>query len=326
MTMGALYLAMTRPRATGVRCNRLENATFRRDSALMRWGFLACAMLILFAPATAWAQSSITLDARAGAPIIEAQIDRRAARLEVDLRMPGGLALSRASAERLSVRTSPFRRVGIAVEGGSSMRGRFAQPRVVVGEAETRAWAGVFPSSVSTRADGVIGPGALPYDVVTVTFADEHAEARAIVLPMWESEYWVARSQVRGEELLLMFDVANAPTIFNRSAARRYDASGAIASAGELVAANYTLGLSTMMQPVTTELSVEGIALVTTLARTNAPLLGVDEEDAIVVGAANATASPAGVTIGRDALTRAGCSSIRVDHRAHQMTLRCAPA
>ena len=69
--------------------------------------------------------------------------------------------------------------------------------------------------------------------------------------------------------------------------------------------------------------SLEGLALGPTFARTNSPLLGALEEDAIVVEA-EGNAPPPGLTLGRAALRDAGCSSISVDRRTRRLTLTCA--
>jgi hypothetical protein len=291
----------------------------------MRWGIFAFLFALLVA-APAAAQTSITLNADP-IPIVDATINGRPVRLEVDLRMPAGLALSQAAAERLRVRRVPFLAIGIALEGGASMRGRIARPRVVVGEEDARAWTGIFPAPVTSRADGVIGPASLPFDIVTVVLGPERADARSIVFPVAQGDnnYWMAEAQTGGESVMVLFNVGGAQTILNRTAARRFDASGAITSNGELVNTHYMLGLSTMMQPVETQLSIQGISFAMTLARTNAPLIGADDADAVIVQGDVADPPRPGVAIGREALDRAGCSSISVDRRTRRMTLRCAP-
>jgi len=281
--------------------------------------FAACALLT----APAHAQDAITLDANP-VPIVDADINGRPVRLEVDLRFPRGLALSREAAERLRVRRVPLLGVRIGIEGSdATLAGRIARPRLVFdGEEATSAFSGVFPAPVSTRAVGVIGPGALPYDVVTVRLGPEPANARDIVFPMEDADEWEVSAQVGGETLLVQFDPGNRASIFNRSAARLFDHSGAIVSTGDVAEIALILGLSTMMQPVETALSVEGLSLGQAYARTNAPLLGATEEDAVVVVAEADDPPPPNVTLGRDALS--ACSSISVDRRARRLTLRCA--
>jgi hypothetical protein len=281
---------------------------------------LACAV-----PAAA--QTSITLNADP-VPIIEAQINGRPVRLEVDLRFPRGVAMSRAAAERLRVTRVPFLGIGIGIEGSdATLSGRLARPRIVFpGGAEMdtesrRAFAGIFPAPVTTRADGVIGPGVLPYDIVTIVLGPEPANVREIVLTLEDADDWTPQAEVGGESVRIMFGMADRVSIFNRAASRRYDHSGAITSTGELAETPTILGLRTLMQPVETALTFQGLPIAPALARTNAPLLGATEEDAIVVRA-EAEETPPAIMLGRAAL--AGCSSIRVERRTRRMTLRCA--
>jgi hypothetical protein len=291
----------------------------------MRWGFLACAIFVLSAPATAWAQTSVTLDARNGAPLVDAQINGRPVQFEVDTRLPDGLALSRAAAQRLRVRQVPFLGIAIAADGGDSrVSGRIARPRIVFDGEDSRAFAGVFPVPVTTRGDGAIGPGAMPHDLITITLGAEQPGARDITFPLENGDVWLGRADVGGRPVRVEFDVINSATVFNRPASRMFDASGGIVAEGEVVDTPMLLGLRTMMQPIRTDLTVGGLALTTARARTNSPLLGADEEGAVVVSGEDNGIEPR-ITIGRGALIAARCSSISVDRRAKRMTLRCAP-
>jgi len=288
----------------------------------MRAILLAAATLAAFA-SPASAQSAITLDARAGAPVVEARINDRPVRLEVDLRMPDALALSNEAAQRLGVRRVPLVAVRIGIEGSdATIRGRVARPRLVFDGGASRAFAAIFPAPVTTRADGVIGPGALPYDVITVTLGDEPEGARDIVFQLDDADAWEARMPVGGETLRVQFHVGDDATVFNRSATRAFDASGAIVSVGDVAETPLVLGLRTMMQPVETELSVAGLTLRPARARTNSPLLGATEPDAIVIAAQSGDPPPPSVNVGRAALS--ACAWLRVDRRARTLTLRCA--
>lgn len=282
--------------------------------------FVLLATLCLATPALA--QTSITLDVVPVA-IIDAQINNRPVRLEVDPRMPDMLVLSTPAAERLRVRRLPFAQVRVGVDGGGSMDGRIARPNIRFGERTARNFAGIFAVPVTARADGVIGPGSLPYDIVTLRLASDAASTRDIVMPLENPDLWYAQTDVGGQSLRLVFDVANDASIFNRPAARLFDRSGAIPAAGELAERPLILGLSTLMQPVSTELTVHGLALGPTFARTISPLLGALEEDAIIAEG-EASDTPPTLTLGRQALLQAGCSSISVNRRTRQLTLRCA--
>lgn len=276
--------------------------------------------LCLAAPAAA--QTSITLDA-APVAIIEAQINGRRVQLEVDPRMPDMLALSTSAAERLGVRRLPLAVIEVGIDGGGSMRGRIARPNIRFGQRSARNFAGVFRAPVSTRADGVIGPGSLPYDVITIRLGADAPSHRDIVMPLEDADIWTTDAEVGGQSLRLTFDVANEASILNRAAARLFDSRGVIPVAGDLAERPLILGLSTNMQPVTTELTVHGLSLGPTFARTIAPLLGALEADAIVAEGEASDSRPA-LALGRAALTQAGCSSISVNRRTRQLTLRCA--
>lgn len=240
------------------------------------------------------AQSSrIELDANP-APIVAARINGQDVQLEVDLRLPDVLVLNPAAAERLNVRRIPVLAVGVAVDDSVSVRGRLARPRIVFSGGDTHALAGVFQVPASERADGLIGPGALPHDVITIRLGPERAGEREIAFTLREADDWVAASRVGDLDVRLRFDVAHPASVFNRTAARALDASGAIVSAGDLVSEHVLLGLTTLMQPVTTALTVEGLALGAARARTNEPLLGADDADVIVVTAQSDNVDPPG--------------------------------
>ncbi|HYD89612.1 MAG TPA: hypothetical protein VEA80_19180 [Vitreimonas sp.] len=287
----------------------------------MRLGIFAFLVLLCCA-APAAAQTAITLRAEP-APIVDAEINGRAVRLEVDLRFPSGLALSAAAARRLRVRQLPLMQIGVGIEGSdATLRGRIARPRILFEGRAARAFAGVFGAPVTTRADGVIGPGALPYDIITIVLNPEPPGARDIVLPLEDADDWTVRTQIGGQQFQVNFNVANSASVFNRTASRALDATGDIPAAGAVAEMPLILGLRTMMQPVETELSVFGLPVRPAYARTNAPLLGATEDDAIVVRGEAEDAPPPILVLGRSALSR--CASISVDRRSRRMTLRCA--
>lgn len=288
----------------------------------MRLGLIAALAVLALAP-SAWAQSSISLDARAGNPIIDAEINDRPVRFEVDLRFGDYVAVSNAAAQRLRLTRVPIVGVRVGVDGSdATIRGRIARPRIAFAGETSRAFAGIFPAPVTDRADGVIGPGALPHDRIIVVLADEQLGARDITFQLEDADQWSGRANVGGHSLRILFNTAIQQTVFNRSATRLFDAAGAIPASGELASVSLILGLHTMMQPVATDLTALGFPLAPAMARTNAPLLGATEEDAIIVSANADDPPPPSIALGRAAL--ASCSSISVDRRTRTLTLRCA--
>lgn len=288
----------------------------------MRRAFFTVLLVVLALAAPAQAQTSITLAADP-VPIVDAEINGRPVRLEVILSLPDQLALNPAAAERLGVRRVPFTRVRARVDDDASIRGRVARPRLVFEDgSDVRAFAGIFPVPVTDRADGMIGPGAFPHDVVTIVLAPDQPGARQIVLPLANPDLWSARTQAGQMSLGLGFNISRPASVFNRTASSRLDGEGLIVADGALTREPVILGLTTMMQPVRTALTIEGLPLGPAFARTRAPLLGAYEEDAIIVEAPSGNPAPPGVILGRAALS--ACSSISVNRRTRQLTLRCA--
>lgn len=277
-------------------------------------------LLALGLSTPALAQSQITLQANP-VPIIEATINGQPVRLEVDPRLPRFLAVSTTTAQRLGLRRIPFAGARVGIDGsGALLRGRTARPHVAFGEHELRVMTGIFPVPVTSNADGVIGASALPYDIITIELGAGGA-ARTIEVELADENVWIASGNVGGIDLLIDFDLGARESVFSQTASSRFDDVGAIVADGALEERPVIFGLRTMMQPVRTELTALGLPLGATFARTNAPLLGAIEEDAIVVEAESGSVRPPRVSIGRDALSQ--CSSMSVDRRNQRMTLRC---
>lgn len=310
-------------RASGAAC--LEFVQFPGDALaqgdeIMR-AFLLGLLLAFGLSAPALAQTRLTLQANP-VPIIEATINGQPVRLEVDPRLPRFLAVSTATAERLGLRRIPFAGANVGIDGsGALLRGRTARPHVTFGERELRVTTGIFPAPITSNADGVIGAAALPYDVITIELGGGGAE-RAIEAELATDDVWILSGNVGGLDLLIDFDLGARESVFSRTASTRFDDTGAIVANGALEERPVIFGLRTLMQPVRTELSVLGLPLGATFARTNAPLLGAIEEDAIIVEAESGRVRPPRVSIGRDALSQ--CASISVDRRTQRMILRCA--
>lgn len=276
-------------------------------------------VIALLAGSPAAAQTSITLNADP-VPIVDAELDGKPARLEVHLRFSESLLLNQSAADRLGIRPALVGRRVVSADGATQLRGRPIRPRIVINGRQSRALAGVFTTPVTARADGIIGPPALPFDTVTVVLGPERPGMRDITLPLATDQRWTASGDVGGHSMFLQFDVSQRRSIISRSASRLFDGEGAIVADGAQTNETIILGLSTRVQPVRTELRAFGLAIAPAVARTDAPLLGEAGADIVVVESTRPP--PPGVTIGREALSR--CSSIRSDRPARTMTLRCA--
>lgn len=278
-------------------------------------GFLV--LVALTSPASA--QSQITLNG-AQNPIVEAQINGQPVRLEVDLRLPDVLVLNPSAAERLRVRRVPF--VGARVSLDEAyIRGRIARPRIEFGSAgAARATTGIFNLPATERADGVIGPGVLPYDIIRVELGG--GSGRQLRFPLANADIWDFEITLAELSVDAVLDLTTARSTFNRSASSMLDERGAITASGAHAETPMLLGLRAMTQPVETSLQVQGLSLNPAVARTRAPLMGALDEDTIFVVAEGEAPRPR-VWIGRGAF--ANCASITVDRRTRTLTLDCAP-
>ncbi|MEJ0058256.1 MAG: hypothetical protein WDM79_01085 [Terricaulis sp.] len=148
------------------------------------------AILAWMAATPALAQVS-ALDLRADpVAIIEATINRRPVRLQVDPRMPDALTLNASAAQRLGVRNLPMVRARLVVDD-ASLLARLARPEVRFANGrEKRAMALIFATDLVEGADGVIGPGALAYDVVTISFGQPRAAVRARTFTLADADMW----------------------------------------------------------------------------------------------------------------------------------------
>jgi hypothetical protein len=190
--------------------------------------------------------------------------------------------------------------------------------------ATARALTGVFAAPVSEAADGVIGPGVLPYDLVTVVLGEAPAPSRDIVLTLSDAKRWRAQTHAGGMSVGLDFDLSRPSSLLNRSATRALDAAGLIVGDGEPAPRQFALGLSTMAQPIHTAITVEGFGLGHAFAQTRPPLFGaLDEETIIVTAPSSGNATPV-ITLGREVLSASACSSISVNRTTQRLTLRCA--
>lgn len=273
-------------------------------------------MLCLATPALA--QASITLRAEPVA-IVEARINGEPVRLEVDPRLPDVLVLNPAAAQRLRVQRVPFgARVSL---DDSYIRGRIARPRIEFGAAgASRATTGIFNVQATDRADGVIGPGVLPHDIIRIELGGG-GSGRTIQFPLADADLWEINAELAGLNLRAVFDLNNARSTFNRSASQRLDQSGAIIAEGDLSEISMLLGLRAQAQPVQTSLTLQGLPLNPAVARTRAPLLGALEDETLVVMAEGEETRPS-MWVGRSAL--AECSAISVDRRTRVLTVECA--
>lgn len=257
-------------------------------------------------------------------PVVDVRINNEPLRLLVDPRMPDALTLNASAAARAGVRVAPMMQARLVVDD-ASLLARLARPNIRYANGrQRRSMAIVFRSDVVSGADGVIGPGALPYDRITITFGAAASPARTREFSLRSADEWYPRVTLAPDITARMdFNLTAEETMFNRPAVAELERARLMFSAGELASRPLIFGLATMMQPATLDPSVtlQGFVPAPAMARTNAPILSADDTDVVMVEG-EGRAQELRVSLGRGALE--GCWSIAVDRSRRMLTVTCA--
>ncbi len=284
--------------------------------------FAAFAFVALCGAARA---DEITLDARAGAPIVDVMINDRPVRLRVDARLPDVAVIDPDAARRLRLRNIPMVTAAVSIDGDNVLQGRIARPDVRFANGRSRrVLSGLFGVDAGEDADGVIGPGALPYDRVIVLLSDSAGAAAPRVVTLRDADSWSWRDRLGPiPEASITFDFGREETFFSRRAAARLADAGAIIPEGAPARAPYVLGVFVMAQSAraAAPLASHGFSIGRAAAHTDSPLILPEDADAIVVTADAGENDPPLVHFGRETL--AGCSTVIVDRAARTLTATC---
>ena len=280
--------------------------------------------LALAGLAGAASADELRLDARSGAPVIEAEINGRPVRLIVDTTMPALAALDRQAAARLGLtRLPPFMSAVMELDGERALRGRLARPQVRFPDGQSsRVITALFNTEVE-GADGAIGPGALPYDSIEIVLADGLAPVRSVVIGLESFDHWVWPEDLAQEPARIALDLGRAETLLARRLTRAFVDRGLLSPAGEVRRAPFRLGVSMNAQSMSPSVgfSVSGFALAETVCHTDEVLYRVEAEDnAIVVYGGESRRAPF-LFLGRSAL--AGCSRVLASRAQRRLTLAC---
>jgi hypothetical protein len=202
---------------------------------------LVCALLLAGAPANA---DEIVLDARAGALIVETRVNAQPVRLIVDTRLPDIALFNPGAAARLGLRRVPLVSAGVGLDGDLVLKGKITRPESVFANGESRrVLAGLFGVDAAAEADGAIGPGALPYDLVRLRLgaSSPTASERRILLDSADSWSW--KDRVGATSVNVMFDVARPQTLSARRLTEKAVAAGLFAPRGETRPVVFMLGI-----------------------------------------------------------------------------------
>ncbi|KAF0172728.1 MAG: hypothetical protein IV086_13940 [Hyphomonadaceae bacterium] len=272
--------------------------------------------------ATSTAARADEIVLRADAPIVDVTINGKPARMLVDTFLPDMMVLNPDTQTRLGVRPVPMLN-GRAVFDDASVRAHIARPRIVFANGKSsRALTGLFgaPWSGIAGVDGAMGPGVLPYDRVRIILRDgAGGTVRTHRLP--DPEAWMFDSPLAGETARVSFRPSMQESMLNRAAARHLDERRLLALTGAVERRDFFLGLSTTIQPATTDERVAGYAIGAVIARTDAPLVGAEDVDVIRVTADAGRPQQLTVTLGRAAL--AGCYEMIWERASGTLSLRC---
>lgn len=280
---------------------------------------LVAIVAALVVPAAS-AQELVLQATAAAPPIVETTVNGQPVRLEVDPRAPDIVVLNPDAATRLKLFDIPLVQVAISVEGGT-IAGKAARPNIRYANGKTtRANTLHFKQPVTDAADGIIGPGSLPWDAVTLVLDPEAETDKLHVFALKDPDHWFFKTLIApGQEAEVRLDVRRNGALLNRSLTNALQ--GVVRPAGALAETPLILGLSTRTQPVETDaaIALDGMPLKSILARTSAPIASPGDNVVVVVGG---KPEPPGVIVGRETL--AGCRSARVDRKARTLTLACA--
>lgn len=277
------------------------------------------AALVLSLAAQAHAE---TLELSADRPVVETRINGRPARLLVDTTLPDVMVLDPDSARRLRVSAVPMVRAQVTSDD-FSITGKIARPRIDFANGKaSRALTGLFAARYTATADidGALGPGALPWDSVRVVLRTGPTAARARTFALENPDVWRVRAPLAATSGVLAFNIARRETVLSRPATRLLSTAGLLQPAGPTAPLSYPLGLTTTVQPVTTETAIGAFAFGPTFARTDAPLTPPDGLEVTVTAKGRETPVYE-VTLGRAAL--ADCTDMVWSRRARSLTLHC---
>ena len=274
-----------------------------------------------------------------GDGIVAVTVNGAPARVRIDPAAPAlPILLEPFATTQARLRAGPFAFAYLV--GPEHVPGRSAVGRIAIGEGgrPRKRRIGWAERPYAQGADGVIGPGGLPEDVVRFVLRPAVPGERTIALPLedegglfggWGGSYAIL--QVGGEPMRVRFNPHEPRTLATAGAAVRLANAHDGMVSGETAPAHIAFGIS---RPVRTmrlgrPLAVGPLALSELGVRTadfgNAsgiPEEGADPDEVVVTGDRGRNRNRDRLSIGADLLSR--CSAIVFDKRARQVRLTCA--
>jgi hypothetical protein len=300
----------------------------------LRFPAAIAALFALFAtiPATA---SDLTLDAASGY-MVDATINGVPVRLRVDPETSGFIILNSEAAKRIKLRRSM---IGAqAIVGPVRVSGFTKVARVAIGGVTGRRRV-VFSDRVAAGADGadgLIGPGDMPFDRVTFQLRAPMPGERAVGLPMkWERSFGLFYPVSFGDqEVRFRFSTIRADSVATAAAGAVIAALHGGTWSGEAGEQMIKYEVVRPVRPMSLAqpASFGGFPLNRFLVRIsdsrgNAVLptdASADPDEIVVTGQRQKQKARYDMSLGLDWLS--ACSSLSWDNRARVMTLNCRSA
>jgi hypothetical protein len=216
--------------------------------------------------------------------------------------------------------------------GPVPVNGQSGVTHFVVGGQDSRRRVGWFDRPIAPGFDGVLGPSAVPQDVVVFQLRSAFPGEQRTVLPMADQGYGGVGTFVivHGQKIFVQWDMSKRTNSATASAA----ADIADVSGGQFVGKPWhevvALGVERPVRRVnlTREFVFGPFRLASLVARTTdygdtstIPDADADQSEIIVTAHGKKSKVVRALSIGQDAM--AGCSSITFDKRAKQIRLSC---
>ncbi|HYI48878.1 MAG TPA: hypothetical protein VEX35_10480 [Allosphingosinicella sp.] len=272
-----------------------------------------------------------------GDGIVPVTVNGVPARIRIDPAVPALPMLTSDYAGRARLRGGPFA-FGYMV-GPLQVNGRTAVARIAVGAGARprKRRVGWTERPFTGAADGVVGPGGLPQQIVRFVLGPSRPGERTVALPMadegglfggWGHSYAVI--QVGGSPMRVRFDPHHPRTLATAGAGVRLAAANGARIGGEVESVEIAFGISRPVRALTlgTPLRIGPLTIDRLGVRTadfgNSASIREEggDPDEIVVTARRRNQDGDRIAIGADLLAR--CSSLVFDRRARQIRLTCA--
>lgn len=266
-----------------------------------------------------------------GNGIVAARVGTVPGRMRITPWAPAAPTLNPDFAARVGLNGGWF---GFAVKVGPiKVAGKSAVTRLAFGELAIKRRVVWFDRRYEAEADGAVGPGGLPADIVRFELRGPRPGERTAALPLAQSLFQptYARIDIGGRPLTILFDPQHARTLATAGAGAAIAAAYGGTLTGGTGRAEVAFGIDRPIRTLRLARALAigplGIEALSVRISDNGSVSAIADADAdpdeIVVSAGKKRNRRDVLIVGRDQLDR--CSSIEFDKRAKLIRLTCAP-